>query len=90
MVALSFNPSSWEVEAGWISEFEASQGYIVRSCLKVPSPFLTHTHLSLSTLGWRGNDIQDYHFFPTSISAVKTSLPNLITSFACKRQNSIP
>lgn len=59
MVALSFSPSTWEVE-----EFEASQGYIVRSCLKVPSPshslIHSHTHsLSLSA-HWAGGEMTSF------------------------------
>jgi hypothetical protein len=44
MVAQAFNPSTWEAEAGgflssrpaWSTEFQVSQGYTEKPCLKKP------------------------------------------------------
>jgi hypothetical protein len=44
MVAHAFNPSTWKAEAGgfvssrqaWYKEFQDSQGYIKKPCLKKP------------------------------------------------------
>ena len=77
-------------EAGWISELEVSQDYLVRSYLKVPlpAPDKNTQILFVSVLAhWaRGETTSSKTiFFCTSIS-----LPDLVTSFACKKQNSIP
>ena len=36
MVAFTFNPSTWRSETGrWTSEFEASQGYVVKAYVEI-------------------------------------------------------
>jgi hypothetical protein len=35
VVVNTFNPSTWQAEAGGFSEFEASQGYPEKPCLKM-------------------------------------------------------